>query len=312
MADPVPPSGAQFEIRHGEQRAVVTEVGATLRAYECGGHAILDGFDVGAVADGSRGAMLAPWPNRLAQGRWTAPDGTAQQLPITEPSTGSALHGLVQWLPWRLAATTADAHAVSLEVTRHPRPGYPFTLHLLARYVLDSAGLTCTVTATNRGSGDAPYGIGHHPYIACAGGVDAAPLRIPAMQRLELDANGIPTGRALDVGDTPFDFRVARTVGALQLDTCYTGLERDRDGRVRIDVDDVTVWMDAPFAWLMVYSGDTLQPQRRRRGLAVEPMTCPPDAFNSRQGIVVLQPGAQCTTSWGISPRDAAGPALPS
>jgi aldose 1-epimerase len=310
VGEPVPPSGAQFEIHHGDQRAVVTEVGATLRAYQRGGRAILDGFDVGAMADGARGAVLAPWPNRLAQSRWTAPDGSMQQLPITEPRTGSALHGLVQWLPWHVAASTDDA--VSLEVTRHPRPGYPFTLHLLARYALDGAGLTCTVTATNRGSGDAPYGIGHHPYVACPDGVDTARLRIPASQRLELDDSGIPTGRLIDVRDTPFDFRTPRSVGDLQLDTCYTALDRDGDGRVCIDVDGITVWMDAPFAWLMVYSGDTLAPERRRRGLAIEPMTCPPDAFNNGQGIVVLRPGEQCTTSWGISPRAAAGRALPS
>ena len=311
MQDHLPPSGAQFEIRHGDLRAVITEVGATLRAFHRGDTALLDGFDIGATAGGSRGAVLAPWPNRLAGARWTAPDGTMHQLPVSEPRTGCAIHGLVQWEPWQSVGETR-ADAVTLEFTLHPRPGYPFTLALQATYALDESGLTCTVTATNRGDGEAPYGIGHHPYVACAGGVDATRLRIPAARRLELDGSGIPTGRRIDVAGTPYDFRAPHAVGPLQLDTCYAALEPDADGRVSVDIDGVAVWMAAPFAWLMVYSGDTLGPERRRRGLAVEPMTCPPDAFNSGAGLVVLRPGASCTTRWGISPRASADPAPPS
>lgn len=305
------PSGAQYEITYGEQRAVVTEVGATLRSYECGGRAVLDGYAAEEMNRGSRGALLAPWPNRTANGRWHETQGEEHQLPVNEPRTGSALHGLVSWLCWRVRES--HGRALTLECTLPAQPGYPFTLHLQARYALDDSGLACSVTATNRGSGDAPYGIGHHPYIACPEGVDAAELRVPARQTLELDSRGIPTGAVRDVAGTPYDFRAARRVGAVQLDTCYAALQADADGRVRASVDGVTVWMEAPFAWLMVYSGDTLEPRRRRRGLAVEPMTCPPDALNSRQGIAVLAPGAQLTTTWGISPASVrAGRVLPS
>lgn len=311
MQHHLPPSGAQHEIRHGELRAVITEIGATLRSFDQGGVAVVDGFEAGAMADGSRGAVLAPWPNRLAGARWTARDGTQQQLPVTEPRTGCALHGLVQWESWQPAGTQ-QGDSLTLDHTLHPRPGYPFTLALRAHYALGSEGLSCTVTATNLGDGEAPYGIGHHPYIACAHGVDSARLRIPAARRLELDERGIPTGGSLDVAGTPYDFRTARPVGALELDTCYTDLEAGAGGRVTVEVDGVSVWMDPPFAWLMVYSGDTLRPERRRRGLAVEPMTCPPDAFNSGAGLARLQPGDTCTTRWGISPRASAGPAPPS
>jgi aldose 1-epimerase len=53
----------------------------------------------------------------------------------------------------------------------------------------------------------------------------------------------------------------------------------------------------------MVYSGDTLEPGERRTGLAVEPMTCPPNALRSGTDLVVLRPRARWTGSWGITPR---------
>jgi aldose 1-epimerase len=61
--------------------------------------------------------------------------------------------------------------------------------------------------------------------------------------------------------------------------------------------------MEAAFDYVMVFSADTLPPARRRRGLAVEPMTCPPNAFQSGEGLRALQPGESFEASWGISPR---------
>jgi aldose 1-epimerase len=37
------------------------------------------------------------------------------------------------------------------------------------------------------------------------------------------------------------------------------------------------------------------------RGIAVEPMTCPADAFNSGTDLVVLDPGAKHEAGWTIS-----------
>jgi aldose 1-epimerase len=62
------------------------------------------------------------------------------------------------------------------------------------------------------------------------------------------------------------------------------------------------LWVDEAYRYLMVYTGDTLAPERRRRGLAVEPMTCAPNAFVSGDGLVRLEPGAEHIAEWGIEP----------
>ena len=137
--------------------------------------------------------------------------------------------------------------------------------------------------------------------------MDAAELRIPAQQVLETDDRQLPTGRLLEVAGSEWDFREFRRIGALRLDTCYTDLERGEDGLARIDLRAgesgcaLTLWMDAHYPYVMVFSGDTLAPARRRTGLAVEPMTCPANAFRTGVGLRVLEPGHSCMSEWGLT-----------
>src|ERR1700690_2158410 len=123
----IAPSGEQFELIFGEQQAVVTEVGATLRSYSVGRRPVLDGFELGARADGGRGQPLIPWPNRLRDGRYEW-DGETLQLPISDVSAGNAIHGLVRWRNWQVLAWQPDRLVFGLRL--FPTPGYPFTLGL--------------------------------------------------------------------------------------------------------------------------------------------------------------------------------------
>jgi aldose 1-epimerase len=302
----VQPSGQQVELASGAQRAVVTEVGAGLRTYTVEGIDVLDGYAEHEMSSGGRGQLLIPWPNRIRDGRYRF-GGTDHQTPLSEPESGNAIHGLVRWANWELEQGGRD-RAIATYVL-HPQVGYPFTLGLEVVYTLSDAGLGVAVTATNLGSEPLPYGLGQHPYFTVRTDlVDAAVLRVPATTVLEADDRGIPTGRSLPVAGTEQDFRQPRPIGTTVLDTCYADLERDGDGVVRVPVAlpdgsrTITVWMDPSFAFVMVFSGDTLEPARRRRGLAIEPMTCAPDAYRSGLGLQVLEPGQQSTAAWGVTP----------
>jgi len=304
---PHPPSGTQHEIRHADQVAVVTEVGATLRAYSVGGLDVLDGFSVDEPSSAGRGQVLAPWPNRLEGGRYEF-DGRRGAAPIDEPELGNAIHGLVRWLPWLLASKTDEA--VALGCVLHPQPAYPWRLELGLEYRLVKDGLEIVARATNASAEAAPFGIGFHPYLTVGIPVDDVRLTIPASRRLTTDDRALPVGEE-DVAGTEFDFTVGRPVGAAtRLDTCFTGLARGSDGRSRARLESadgesgVEVWADDAFGYLQVYTGDTLEPaSRRRQAVAIEPMTCPPNAFASGVDVIRLEPGASWSGAWGIALR---------
>ena len=299
-----PPSGTQHEIRHADQVAVVTEVGGTLRSYRVGDRDVVQGFAEDALPDGARGQVLAPWPNRVEDGRYTW-DGAELQLAVSEVDKHNAIHGLVRWAGWRLAGRS-DA-ALTMATTVWPTPGYPFLLELTATYALADEGLTVTLRARNDGGTPAPYGVGHHPYLLAgpsAVSVDTLRLTVPARTRLLGDERRNPVGRE-PVAGTEHDFRTARAVGDLALDATYTDLTRDDDGwvRVRLETGDgsgVELRADRATRWLQVFSGETLPPGRARTALAVEPMSCPPGAFRSGEDLVRLQPGDAHELVWGL------------
>jgi aldose 1-epimerase len=297
-----PPSGLQHRLVHGDQEAVVTEVGATLRAYTVAGRSAILGFDVTKHATHARGQTLMPWPGRVGNGRYRW-EGVDHQLPLDEEEFTNAIHGLARWSNW-----TADRPSPDRVVMRyhlHPRDGYPFCLDLTADFALDDGGLRVTMSGTNLSGVPAPFGAGAHPYLAVdAEKIDGWRLTVPAETRLRTDSRMLPTGRATVAG-TEFDFREPRLIGPTQLDTAYTDLLRDPDGllRVRLEAPDgrrLVLWTDRACPWLVLFSADPLPSADRRRGIAVEPMTCPPDAFRSGEDLIVLQPGQTATMSWGI------------
>ena len=298
------PSGEQYELALEDQTAVVTEVGAGLRTYAVGEWAVLDGYGADEMASAGRGQVLAPWPNRLEDGSYDY-DGRRHQLPLNEPEHANAIHGLVRWEGWQ--AQEREQHRVVLGHVLHPRPGYPFALDLCVAYELSEDGLAVQTTATNVGSDTCPFGTGAHPYLSVGTAtVDDIVLRVPAGTALRSDERGIPVG-ARSVSGTEFDFLAARPIGSARLDTGYTDLERDDQGLARVALATpgggrrVTLWVDEGYPYLMVFTGD--HPDVQRRGLAVEPMTCAPNAFRSGDGLIELEPGASVTTTWGISPQ---------
>lgn len=310
---PTVPSGQQLELRHGTSQVTITEVGGGLRDYRVAGAPVLDGYPVAAMAGRGRGQLLLPWPNRIAGGRYTF-GGATQQLPVNEVALGNASHGLTRWSAWNLERIGPAAAQASFVL--HAQSGYPFTIGFAVDYRLADDGLTVTMTATNLGGGPAPVGMGAHPYflVSGAGGAavraDDVTLTIPAATRLLTDDRLIPVGTQ-DVTGGPYDFRAERRVGGLILDTCYTGLTRDPDGKARVRLaaggGEVTVWMDETWPYVQIFTGDTLGPDEARRSIAVEPLTCPANAFNSGDGLRVLAPGDTVGGSWGVQPRLPAG-----
>ncbi len=307
MAEPrLPLTGTQHNLVAGDYQAAITELGAGLRGLSWRGQPLVAGYEADELPPGASGELLLPWPNRIDHGRYEF-GGASFQLDISEPATGNAIHGLTRWASWSLVASAEDRVELGLRLLG--RTGYPFCLELRASYaVTPEAGLEVTVTARNVGSRPAPYGTGSHPYLrASSGPVDGCELQLPAARWLPADARGIPSGPPLDVAGTGFDFRARRAVGGTSLDHAFTELSTDPQDRAWAILTgpevEVALWAGPGYRWLQVFTGDTLAQDARRRALAVEPMTCPPNAFVTGTGLLTLAPGDAVSHRWGLQGR---------
>ena len=297
-----PPSGEQFEISAGEQKATIVEVGGGIRTYEAGGRPVLESYPVDEICDGAHGAQLVPWPNRLAGGRYEF-DGRKLQVSLTEPEKNNAIHGFLLWRPWQ--ASEVEADRVVLGTRIHPSPGYPFRLDVSVEYSISGEGLSVATTVSNTGDHVLPYGHGQHPYLSPGEGlIDDCELQLAGRVRVDTDTGRqLPTGTE-PVGSTPFDFLEPRRLGSLAIDFAFTDLVRDDSGRAwtRLKGPDgatAEIWVDESYPYVETYTGDTLAEARARRGLGTEPMTCAPDAFNSGEGLLRIEPGESFTSTWG-------------
>jgi aldose 1-epimerase len=296
------PSGEQFEINAGRRRATIVEVGGGLREYEVEGRPVLEPYAADRIRDGAHGAPLIPWPNRLEDGRYKF-DGATYQVPLTEPERRNAIHGFLLWQPWE--AAERDADRVVMATHLYPREGYPFMLGIRVSYELGPDGLTVATTAENLGDRACPYGHGQHPYLSPGSGeIDACTLQLSGRTRILTDSERqLPTSRE-PVEGTDFDFLEPRDLGEARIDHAFTDLVRDDNGRAwtRLwgpDGGCAELWVDDSYDFVETYTGDTLAPDRARRGLGTEPMTCPPNAFASGDHVIRLEPGESVTTTWG-------------
>jgi aldose 1-epimerase len=301
------PTGTQTVLHGRGLTAVVTEVGATLRELSWQGRPLIAGFGRHDLPFGYQGAVLAPWPNRLADGRYRF-GGRQFQVPLTEPERFNALHGLVCFAPWRVAVT--EPESVTLTHRLWPQRGYPFLLDLTAEYRLSEAGLTFTLTAVNAGDGPAPYGASFHPYLIAGGGaVDEWTVQVPAARYLTVDPDRLLPVAQAPVGPAGYDFSAPTALRDIVVDHAFTDLGFDDAGEVSLRLvgpsgRGVAMTWDPGAPWLQLCIPDASNPTLNRRALAVEPMTCPPDAFNSGVDLVTLPPGGEHTFRLTIAPID--------
>ena len=300
-----PVSGQQVTIAQGPYRAQVGQLAAVLRGCWHGPDRLTETWPDDWVAPMGAGLVLVPWPNRVAGAAWES-GGATQQLDVTEPAKGNAIHGLLRNAVYDVADPTDSE--VTLTTTIYPQHGYPFSLDTAVTYAVAESGLTVTHTLTNVGSGTAPFGVGAHPYLR-VGEVPSAELTVTLSARTQVvvDDRVVPTGLQ-PVAGTTLDLRAGRVVGDLGvLDGAFTDFE-SADGRVehRVAAPDgrsTVLWADEVFGWAQVFTPAVFpgpgKPDQRT-AIAIEPMTCAADAFHNGWGLLHLAPGETWSGSWGL------------
>ena len=295
------PTGTQYELVHAAQRAVVTERGAGLRAYQVDGVDLVTTFAEDQYPDGCQGLQLMPWPNRIRDGRWFL-NGVEQLLPINEPERHNAIHGLVTDRFFTVVAQ--DEASITQRLLLEPSPGWPGTLELLVTHTLGDAGLGVEVTATNLGEVTVPFGYAAHPYLTAPDGaaLDDCRVVLPFSQRLTSDERLLPV-ELHDVTGSSLDRRSPAPLAGLGLDDAFTSpvtVDGIWEAVVSGPQTSTVLWADQDMAWLQVYTpGD-------RASIAVEPMSCGPNAFNegpTHADLTVLATGERTHLRWGVAHR---------
>lgn len=274
------------ELKAGKYEATVVPAGAGLAVLRFAGRDLILQHPLDVVPQGFNGQVLVPWPNRVAGGTYIW-EGQTLSLEVNEPETRSALHGLAFATPWQVSAQTGSSAALTTQIG--PVPGYPFSLSIEATYKLDNDGLEILLTAINTGDRPAPYGASIHPYLTCGIGVDQCELEVPAASVLEVDRNLKPVSLS-SVEGTPFDLRASVSLDGQVIDHAFGDLPGGQwSVYLRRLSDGTGVGISSSQPWVQVYTGEN----QGRAGVAVEPMTCPPNAFNSGQDLQILKPGEE-------------------
>jgi aldose 1-epimerase len=297
------PSGRQIEITFEDQTAVITEVGATLRCYDQGGVAVVEGFAPEQMPDACRNQVCYPWVNRVGSGEWNY-SGRLAMVGADNVVTATLNHGVARWRPFAIDAL--GIHHCTLSLVLHPLPEYPFVTKFSVTYSLSAKGLSVTSTVENLDEVDVPFSLGYHPYVAVTTPtIDGARLTVPARSYVAIDSRMLPTGETIEVQGSDLDFSEARLVDDVALDVTYGDLLRDESGMFTASLRDanghvVQVSQDGAFPFFQVFSADTLAPERRRTSLALEPMTAPADALRTGRGLISLAPSETWIGAWRV------------
>ena len=133
-------------------------------------------------------------------------------------------------------------------------------------------------------------------------------LQLPAASVLAVTPDRLIPLDLHSVSELPsrFDFRRQRIITDTFLDHAFSDLSADPDGMFTARLTDgagkgVTIRWDEACRWLQVHTADRPDPKTNRIGLAVEPMTCPPDAFNSGHDLIILPAGASTVVQWHVA-----------
>ena len=235
----------------------------------------------------SRGIHLAPFPNRIRDGKYPF-DGIAYQLPINKPKEQNAIHGFIWDKPFNVIEEKSEKDHASLSMGYNYNgefTSYPFLFQIKYSYQLSPDGLAVSVQVMNTGDSNLPFGVGWHPYFTFHKPVDELELQLPACTVLDVDERMIPTGTA-----NPYPkFEHLTSIGSTSFDTAFKLSDSDDSFITRLydpaEKTTIVLTQDQHLPYLQVY----IPPDRN--SIALEPMSCPANAFNSGEGLVVLKPG---------------------
>lgn len=240
-----------------------------------------------------KGSKLSPFPNRIYEGKYTFKHKT-YQLPINEVEANNNLHAFLHNKPFQVLDHTADAHGAGLKLKyayKGTEMGYPFPYEIVLSYGFDQDGVIIGTEVTNTGPEELPIGDGWHPYF-----------KFEDINKVELqmdEVNRVSSNRGNPLGPV-MEYRELSAIGSIDWDDCFEIIDNERftlklkDNKSKIEL---AWWQDGSegkYHYLQVYTPPT------RNSIAIEPVTCAPNGFNTGEGMITLKPNDTMSMSFGI------------
>ena len=208
--------------------------------------------------------LMAPWPGRLADGRFT---WRGREVQLAHTHGRHAIHGLGWGRPWSVTAQSATEASLALDLAA---AGWPPGGVARERFALGPGALR--LEAEVEADVAAPAALGWHPWFLRRGG---ARLRLTADSVLEVDRM-IPTGRVLPIRGN-LDLSAGPELGRRRLDTAYAG--------VRSPI--VIAWSDLELRMVFGPELSTAVVYTPPEVFCVEPQTAPPNALANGGGTAL-------------------------
>jgi aldose 1-epimerase len=172
---------------------------------------------------------------------------------------------------------------------------YPGKLQLQVTYEIIESGMEIAVLSENMGDISAPYGVSIHTYLVAGESVknNELFLQIPADQFQEVDAERLLPIKLQPVTSSNFDFINSKKISDLFIDHAfkYSSKYPRSISLLNAEGKGAEMIFDAQSKWIQIHTADRDLQADSRMAVAIEPMTCPPDAFNSGIDLIVLEPG---------------------
>lgn len=243
-------------------------------------------------------AHLFPWGNRVRDGKYSFQE-TDYQLSINEIAFNNAIHGLVSFGNFEVVEEEVNEVEAILTLRYTYRGGafgFPFPFVLDIQHIFSSdEGLELNYTVKNTGQKAMPMVLGWHPYFKIEGETaDDWQIEFPATHQYKSDSQMISADKVEVDFKGIIDLR-GRTLNAVFAVKPSSKIE----AKLHSPKKNMTlnVWQEGlkgGFTYLVVYIPDA------RDCIAIEPMTGNTDAFNSGDGLLVLEAGKTFEIGCGV------------
>jgi aldose 1-epimerase len=247
------------------------EAGASLRSIKVNkngkSYELLSGgdnpHDPTDLPHGDGSFIMAPWVNRIRDGRLVTPDGI-HELPMNQPPY--AIHGNVRERVW----TVKEISESSVELEIKLEKPWPYVGHIEYSLSMQGNSLVQTIRliAGNNETRSFPGSVGWHPWFNPTLGTDLVTAQADVKSQWELKDMGTASGK-LEVTEVTTRLQNGTKFAIREVDGCFL---MDKGGKAVISWPELTITMSGSeeITHFMFFSPEN--------ALCVEPQTCTVDA----------------------------------